>query len=153
MSTGDYRIIDEVSTAHSARKPPWNPLALFFMTVLFAPVGAPLFALNWARLGQPEKRVLWLLVAIAVAILPIIAGFGLAFLGVRVESLPVDRQTARILVRAPVFVFAYLALNGQRPLFENEMARGARKSNSWPYWLLCLALGGLFFLSLQILTD
>jgi hypothetical protein len=72
-----YTILDEAPVKDRERQPPWNPGALFFImwglyvvVSLLAPLVGVCFAINWARLGQPQKRLPFLAASAAAFLLP-----------------------------------------------------------------------------------
>lgn len=137
MSTpapGSYRIADEIGSSSARRtKLPWSPTGLFVLTVLFAPVGALLFGLNWARLGFPEKRA----AVFAAGVLPLLLAFAIA-LGAPALGLSLERATWRPLISFLGLAIAYWQLLSQRPHFEAHVARGGERANSWWLWLPAL---------------
>src|SRR5688500_1850823 len=83
---GGYQLLDEINSAPlSSQKRPWSPTGIFFITVLFAPMGALLFALNWARLNRPERRVLVFAAAVFALGFPFIIALGAQTLGIDVD--------------------------------------------------------------------
>jgi hypothetical protein len=138
MENSGYHIIDEACT--QADKPPWNPTSLFFMTLLLNPIGAPLFALNWPRLGRPEKLIPAACCAAAVVLAP-----WLLILGSLLLKQPVSSPAIRWIMQLASMVFAYVMMQAQLAPFNLHMARGGRKAISWPQWLICLlALAAIF---------
>lgn len=133
-----YRIIDEAAGGgpSGAIKAPWNPVALFFLMwiagVFAGPLGAvaaAFSAVNWARLGQPQKRWPWLALAVLLGLLPFLLA-----VPVRLWGVP-SLEVARLLNKMALFGLAYGFLLGQRPLFDSHLARGGKATTSWPLWL------------------
>lgn len=122
-----YRLIDELPDAKSKR-PPWSPLGLFFLTWLWLPVGVPFWIFNWARLGQPEKRLATLGLGLSAFAVP----FGLLAARVPLEA-------TRFLATLAMMAFASFELWHQRPLYDAHLRRGAAKAAVWPLWVAALA--------------
>ncbi len=132
---GGYRIADEIESSSRHTKSPWSPTGLFFLTVLFAPVGGLLYGLNWARLGFAEKRAL----VFAASVIPLFLSF-IVPLAAPALGLSFDRATWRPVMSFLGIAIAYWQLFSQRPYFEAHVARGGERANGWWLWLVALLI-------------
>lgn len=130
-----YRLIDELPDARKSR-PPYSPLGLFFLTMFFFPFTAPFWVLNWGRLRRPEKRLITAIGSLIAFIVPILV----------LSAIGANRETSRIVGSLCKFLYAYILLYGQRPLYEAHVNRGGKASSSWPLWIGGVVLYVLFFL-------
>lgn len=149
MSTPNgYRLLDETEDATlSRRKPPWPPLGIFILTILFAPLGALLFGINWARLNQPERRGPVLAAALFAFVVPLV---------VMASALWYNVDPSRVYWR-PVMslisiAIAYWQLSEQRPAFDSYLARGGQAASTRTLWL-CGLLAILFFVGAAFLKS
>jgi hypothetical protein len=140
-SSGNYRIIDE-GFSPARKAPPWNPGALFALMIVagifaqpFAPLFGLFFAFNWARLGQPEKRLPTLLVALLL--------FALPFLLAAFE--PQSKENMRTIIMLGRLAFAFYFEMQQRPFFAQHLARGGQGAPVMPLWALAAALSGVWW--------
>lgn len=145
MPQSGYQIIDEVSSEKSKRAP-WNPRALFFLTwVMYillsitAPLGLAFSAWNWARLGEPKQRLVWLPVSV-------LTFFLLIFIDYCIRQALIERDVGRIIAGVTIFGLAYMFLIQQRPIFERRVANGGTAANSLPLWIAGLGLCGALIL-------
>lgn len=121
-----YRLIDELPGA-KARRAPFSPLGLFFLTWFYWPVSVPFWFINWGRLGHPKPRG-WTILG---ALLP----FGLAIMLVANH---VSIETVRTVGGVSKFGYAYALLFAQRPLHDAHLGRGGAKAAAWPLWIAAL---------------
>lgn len=149
MSTpapGGYRIADEFEVSAVKRgKLPWPLFGLFVLTILFAPIGALMFGLNWARLGYPEKRA----AVFAAGVLALLLPFLLAF-SARAMNFTLEPATLRTMVSFAAIVIAYWQLLGQKPHYDAHIARGGERANALWLWGAAL-LAILFFVGAAFL--
>lgn len=106
---------------------PWSPTGIALVTLVLSPVaGAVLHALNYSRLGWPQR---WRLALFANLITPV--------LFVLIDMLGSGR---RLRLGIPIFLAAYF-YKTQAPLFERHRAGGGRKASLvLPVILLIAAL-------------
>jgi hypothetical protein len=103
--------------APNAAGAPWSPRAIGWITFLFTFLpGGVMLALNWDRLGQPEKKV--------PTLLAVIAGF-FAFCGALffVPDNPVTDRLFNVVNVAVAITFWRL----QKDLFDEHEAKGGAK--------------------------
>lgn len=135
---GQYRLIDE--GAHPLRlRAAWNPLGLFFVAIVTSPLTLPVVAaffwLNWGRLGFREKQKTWAAPTLVLALLPVTAIFGAAYL-----RMALSHDNASLVNTFAKFALGYPYLMAQRPIFETQRLRGERTVPAWWLWLLAAGL-------------
>lgn len=139
-SASAYRIFDEMEHTGAAKgRPPWPPLGLFFLTVLFAPLGAMLFGINWGRLGFPEKRLAVFAAGVLALVLPIAI-----VAGALVMNFSLDLTTWRPVASFLALVIAYWQLLAQKPSYDAHLFGGGERASTLGLWL-CAVIGVLFF--------
>ena len=133
---GGYQLLDEMNSASlSGQKKPWSPTGIFLLTILFAPIGALLFGLNWARLNRPERRMPVFAAGIFALAFPFIIALGTPSLGI-----VLDRNVARPVVTLVSVAIAYWQLFEQRPVFDAYIRRGGQAASTLVLWLCALLI-------------
>lgn len=136
-----YRLLDELEpVTGKSSKPPWSPRLLFFMTVLFAPLGAVLLGINAARLGVPEKRLPAFLSGLGFALM-----LGGLFYSVHWLHASVTRDNASTAIIITSAGIGYWLYPSQLVLYNRYVARGGQKAG-WPGVSLLIVLGIFLFL-------
>lgn len=131
---GGYQLLDEINSAPlSSQKRPWSPTGIFFITVLFAPMGALLFGLNWARFNRPERRASVFAAGIFALVFPFIIALGAQSL-----AIALSRDVARLAVALISIAIAYWQLFDQRPVFDAYIRRGGQAGSTRALWLCAL---------------
>lgn len=122
----------------------WSPTALAWMTVLCSPlVSGFMYALNWGRLGHPErkKRALWMVIAGGLLYCILIIRSALADEGSAAADFP-----PRALFMAVNLALAWQFYLGQQVPFKQYIQQGGRKASvylpiGWGFALLLAVLG------------
>lgn len=103
-------------------KPPWNPKAIGFITFFFSFLpGGIMLALNYERLGQPEKKM--------PTLLAVIVGF-VVFMTI-IFMLPEESAFDRLFHWLNIAIAVTFG-NLQKGTFESYMADGGTKASPWP---------------------
>jgi hypothetical protein len=134
-----YQIIDELETTQKKTvKPVWSPTVLFFVTMFSTPLGLIAYAINWGRLGFPDKR----LHAYAVAALYVLALAGL-FYAVNFQRIPLGRRDVMTVLTLGGIILGYWQLFTQRAPYDIHLSHGGKNAG-------CLFTGLLLFLGFAL---
>jgi hypothetical protein len=145
------RKADDLAGIHA----PWTPSILVYLALLCGPLGGgALIALNYGRLGMPERVGRTFLVFVVLAL---VAGVGVALL---VAGGTVDRQDrnqmrlVRFGANLLAVVVAGMLARGQNRRFDLWIAHGNKAASLWGPGLLAFVLGNLatFVLVLLLAT-
>ena len=109
----------------------WSPTAIVWACLLFSVLpGGIMYALNFERLGQPQKKKTALLGVIAFCFVFYGILFAAAF---KPELFPsFNEKMLRALSAAGTFGMARIFYLQQKPLFIRHLQQGGKKASVWP---------------------